>query len=64
MDQIQFEVQTKPDKDRIYLLVYKDEALKKPYLVVECKKDGLSDAEFEKTIEQAYSLVYDGYSRK
>ena len=53
-DQIQFEVLTKPSQDRIDLLVYKDDTLKKPYLVVECKKDGISDAEFENAIEQAY----------
>ena len=40
---IQFEVLTQPHKDRIDLLVYKDDALKEPYLVVECKKDGISD---------------------
>lgn len=54
VDQIQLEVPTKPSQDRIDLLVYKDNALKKPYLVVECKKGGISDAEFENAIEQAY----------
>lgn len=50
-DQIQFEVLTKPDKDRIDLLVYKDKEFKEPFIVVECKKDGISDAELENAVE-------------
>ena len=51
---IQFEVLTKPDRDRIDLLVYKDPECKEPFIVVECKKDGISDAELEKAVQQAY----------
>nr|AYC64608.1 hypothetical protein [Halimeda minima] len=45
---------TKPDKDRIDLVVYKDDELKQPYIVVECKKDGISNAAFKNAIEQAF----------
>lgn len=36
------------------IVVYEDEAMKKPYLVVECKKDGVTEAEFDQAIEQAF----------
>ncbi|NCO88794.1 type I restriction enzyme HsdR N-terminal domain-containing protein, partial [Candidatus Roizmanbacteria bacterium] len=29
------------------IVIYEDDEKKKPYIVVECKKDGISDAEFE-----------------
>ena len=60
-ERIQFEVTTKPDKDRIDILVYKDDALKEPYLVVECKKDLITDAEFQNAVEQAFR--YANYKR-
>lgn len=43
----------KPE-DRADIVVYEDDELKKPYLVVECKKDGITDAEFKQAIEQAF----------
>ena len=36
------------------IVVYDDDELKNPYLVVECKKDGITDAEFEQAIEQVF----------
>ena len=60
-ERIQFEVPTKPDKDRIDILVYKDNELKEPYIVVECKKEGISDAEFNNAVEQAFR--YANYKR-
>ncbi len=36
------------------IVIYEDEEHKKPYLVVECKKDGITDAEFKQAIEQAF----------
>ena len=36
------------------IVIYEDEAMKKPYLVVECKKDGVTEAEFDQAIEQAF----------
>ena len=53
---IDFEVivpRRKPE-DRADIVIYEDEELKKPYLVVECKKDGITDAEFKQAIEQAF----------
>jgi type I restriction enzyme M protein len=34
--------------------VYEDDEKKKPYIVVECKKDGISQAEMKQAIEQAF----------
>ena len=41
-------------EDRADIVVYEDDELKKPYLVVECKKDGITDSEFKQAIEQAF----------
>lgn len=41
-------------EDRADIVVYADDELKEPYLIVECKKDGISDQEFKQTIEQAF----------
>ncbi|MFH1457099.1 MAG: N-6 DNA methylase [Patescibacteria group bacterium] len=51
---IDFEVKTKPDKDAADIVVYQDDELKQPYLVVECKKDGITDAEYKQAIEQVF----------
>ena len=48
---------TVPDRlpaDRVDLVVFRDAARKAPYAVVECKKDGITDAEFHQAIEQAF----------
>src|SRR3989338_8450281 len=37
------------------IVIYEDDGKKKPYIVVECKKDGISDAEFEQATKQAIS---------
>ena len=42
-NRIDFEIKTKPDKDRIDIIIYSDEECKEPYLIVETKKDGISD---------------------
>lgn len=54
--QIDFEVivPRRTPEDRADIVVYEDTELKKPYLVVECKKDGITDAEFKQAIEQAF----------
>lgn len=39
--------------DRADLVVYKDDERKEPFAVVECKRDGISQAEFLQAIEQA-----------
>ena len=41
-------------QDRADIIIYEDDELKKPYLVVECKKDGITDAEFKQAIEQVF----------
>ena len=61
INRIQFEVFTKPNKDRIDLMVYKDDEFKEPYIVVECKKDGISDTQFKQAVEQAFN--YANYKR-
>jgi len=35
------------------IVIYKDDDKKVPYIVVECKKDGITDAEFEQAVKQA-----------
>ena len=35
------------------IVIYKDDEKKIPYIVVECKKDGITDAEFEQATKQA-----------
>lgn len=53
---VDFEVivpRRKPE-DRADIVIYEDDELKRPYLVIECKKDGISDAEFKQAIEQAF----------
>ena len=44
-----------PDRlptDRADIVVFLDDECKRPYIVVECKKDGVTDAEFSQAIEQ------------
>ena len=44
-----------PDRiptDRADIVVFEDDECKRPYIVVECKKDGVTDAEFLQAIEQ------------
>ncbi len=36
------------------IVIYEDEDMKKPYLVVECKKDGVTETEFDQAIEQVF----------
>ena len=48
---------TVPDrtpKDAADLIVFKDDERKRPWAVIECKKDGISDAEFNQAVEQAW----------
>lgn len=53
---INFEVTVprRTPEDRADIVVYEDDELKKPYLVVECKRDGITDAEFRQAIEQVF----------
>jgi type I restriction enzyme M protein len=40
--------------DKADIVVYEDDEKKKPYIVVECKKDGIAQAEIKQAIEQAF----------
>lgn len=45
-----------PDRtpsDRADLVIFKDNTRKQPYAVIECKRDGISDAEFNQAVEQS-----------
>ena len=44
---------TVPDRtpsDRADLVVFRDDNRKRPYAVIECKQDGISDAEFKRLV--------------
>ncbi len=46
---------TVPDRnpfDRADIVVFSDDECKRPYAVIECKKEGVTDAEFNQAIEQ------------
>jgi type I restriction enzyme M protein len=36
------------------IVIYEDDEKLKPFIVIECKRDGISDSEFEQAIEQAF----------
>jgi type I restriction enzyme M protein len=48
---------TVPDRtpaDRADLVVFRDNARTKPFAVIECKRDGITDTEFKQAVEQAF----------
>ena len=49
---IEVKVERRIPDDRADIVVYDGDG--KDYLIVECKKDGISDAEFKQAIEQAF----------
>lgn len=54
VNRIKIEVSV-PDRiptDRADIVVFEDDECKRPYIVVECKKNGVTDAEFNQAIEQ------------
>ncbi|ACV24364.1 N-6 DNA methylase [Methanocaldococcus fervens] len=55
-NRIDFEVQVprRTPTDRADIVVFEDDELKKPFIVVECKREGITDAEFEQAIEQLF----------
>ena len=58
-NRIKIEV-TIPDRvptDRADIVIFSDDECKKPYAVVECKKDGVTDAEILQAIEQSFGQV-------
>ncbi len=55
-NRVDFEVEVprRTPSDRADIVVYEDDELKNPYLVIECKKDDISDNEFKQAIEQVF----------
>ncbi len=55
-ERIDFEVTVprRTPEDHADIVIFEDDELKKPFVVVECKKDGISDAEYKQAIEQAF----------
>lgn len=55
-EDIDFEVivPRRTPEDLADIVVYEKGNYKQPYLVVECKKDGISDSQFEQAIEQVF----------
>ena len=51
---IEFTVPDRLPSDRADLVIFRDKERKKPFGVIECKKDGISDAEFKQAVEQAF----------
>lgn len=51
---IEITVPRRTPEDRADIIVYSDAECKEPFLVVECKKEGITDAEFKQAIEQAF----------
>lgn len=51
---IEIVVPDRTPSDRADLVVFRDDERKRPYAVVECKRDGVTDSEFTQAVEQAY----------
>lgn len=51
---VEFTIPDRTDKDRADLVVFRDDERKRPYAVIECKREDISDAEYQQAIEQAF----------
>ncbi len=51
---LEVQVPRRTPSDRADIVVFQDDEKKDPFIVVECKKDGISEAEFDQAIEQAF----------
>lgn len=51
---IEVTVPRRTPEDRADIVVYDDDECMNPFLVVECKRDGITDAQFKQAIEQAF----------
>lgn len=51
---LEVKIPRRTPEDRADIVVFEDDELKKPYIIVECKKDGITDAEFKQAIEQVF----------
>ena len=55
----QFEpVKMGSDTKQADIIVYKDDECDEPHILVECKKQDVSEAEFQQAVEQAYSYAF------
>ena len=52
--EVEVTVPRRTPEDRADIVVFEDIERKKPFMVVECKQDGISDNEFKQAIEQAF----------
>ena len=50
---IEVTVPDRTPRDAADLVVFRDATRKRPYAVIECKQDGVSDSEFAQAVEQA-----------
>lgn len=50
---VEMTVPRRTPSDRADLVVYNDDERKDPFIVIECKRDNVSDAEFTQAVEQA-----------
>ncbi len=50
---VEITVPDRTPKDAADLVIFTDDARKEPYAVIECKRDGVTDAEFAQAMEQA-----------
>ena len=51
---LEVQVPRRTPSDLADIVVFQDDDKKEPFIVVECKKDGISEAEFDQAIEQAF----------
>lgn len=51
---IEVEVPRRTPADRADIVIYEDDEGKKPYIVAECKRDGISEPEIKQAIEQTF----------
>lgn len=51
---IEVKVERRIPDDRADIVVYEDDELKSPYLIVETKSDGITDSQFSQAVEQAF----------
>ena len=65
VDRIEFEVGVSGDEvDKTVnkyadIVVFTNDEQRKPYIVIECKKDGISDLEFEQAVKRAVANAWD-----
>jgi len=51
---VEITVPDRTPKDSADLVIFRDDERKDPYAVIECKRDGITDAELRQSVEQAF----------